>query len=219
LRNKQLASNFFGKAEINMKTTYKYAYLFLTFYLLLFGVSCELFDEKTCDYTRDEIEDWYSGYAFTYQFDPTSIISDEGRMEKIYLGPYGTLLKIDNICTSEPVTVSATLEAKNGGLDEIYKAYLIISNEFGDQSWSYPRAITLARTNTEAGNNTLEVQNVEIPAFPNFQSDNYAGSIQLGILINNIDRICAEEDAKLVAENWLNYFIEKATITVSYTEY
>jgi hypothetical protein len=203
-----------------MKTTYKYAHLFLIFYFLFFGISCELFDEKTCDFSRDEVKDWYNGHLFDYEYDPPmSLFEDQGCVDKINLGPPSGMVNIDDICTSDPVIVSVALETKNGGLDDIYKAYLLISSEFDNQQWSYPRAITLARTDVGSGNNTLVVQNVEIPAFPNFHSDDYAGSIRMGISINIINRYCDEDEAHLVAENWLDYFIEKATITVSYTQY
>ena len=203
-----------------MKATHKYACLFLIFYFLLFGISCDLFDEKSCDYTRDEIEDWYNGYAFEYSHEPYSLAYEEdGYLDKLYLGPGNRMVSINDICTSEPVTVSVTLDTKNGGLDHIYKAYLLISNEFGEQSWSFPRAIVLARSGIGSGHNSLVVNNVEIPAFPSFHSDDYSGSIRMGIMINILNVLCDEDDAHLVAENWLNHFIEKATITVSYTEY
>jgi hypothetical protein len=194
--------------------------LLFLFLSLFFIASCDLIDEDSCQYSKDEVGEWYNGYAFRTLFESNEFdegYDTEGYVEEVYLGPK-SLVSLNDVCTSNSIVASAELVLKPGTSQGLRKAYLYYVNPVADDL-KLGRYITLARTSTDPNDLKLQVQNVEIPAFPDLQSDEYAGKLEMGIVVITWGLLCDEDDRDWVTEGWLSQVIQSAKITVSYTQF
>lgn len=184
--------------------------------ILLSSTTCSELSERDCEFTRSEVAEWRMGYPFKayLERDFSGVLA----IESIELGPGGTFLSINDICTTAPLTVSAELSlAIKEGYPVYDRAYLIFRHKLGNTN-SYLRSVALARTSLgEEGYVKLEVHPFEYSALPLFSPEGAPGSLTLSIAVV-IDAPCDDEsDANSISEYWLNLFFRNAKITVDYT--
>lgn len=194
-------------------------HLFVFIGAILSLSGCELFgDDEHCQYSKDKSGYWATGYDFrfsyhTYQDD---FGTDEyHNVTAIYLGANGVMVDLTDVCTGDPIMVSVEIRTKSFHSD--FKPYLLVSNKYDD--FDFGRRFL--RLNPTTLNGTLyRTAPIEVPVWPDFSSEEWAGKTLLTIAISN-PPIGAEDEENIQwqCDAFLNDMVQNAKITVSYTYY
>jgi hypothetical protein len=191
-----------------------YLFVFLSACLTLSG--CDLFgDNEHCQYTRDRTGNWNTGYNFGYFAWETEDNSGDYSVINIFLGGAGEMLRIEDVCTGDPVMVSAEIRTKF--YDPNFRPYLYVFNKFEKKSFG-TRGLRL--TPTSINGTVYRTDPVEIPVWPDFSSDEWTGTtiLTVGIYKPQI-YVEGRDNINWRTENYLRELVSSAKITTSYTYY